>query len=119
MKLTPKVRIAGGIVLVVAGFVVGQALFFFPQGLARVLALFVAWALTGGGLVVLLFRQSEAPTATGIALVLISPLVLFLILRYQIRVDPLVFFVLPGAIALYGIYLIGVGVAEKRREAAG
>jgi len=118
MKLTPKVRIAGGIVLVVAGFIVGEALFFFPLGL-RLLALLVAWALTIGGLFDLLYRQSEAPIATGIALVLVSPLVLFLILRFQIRVDPLVFFVLPGAIALYGIFLIVVGVAEKRREAAG
>ncbi len=117
--MTPKVRIAAGIVLVLAGFVAGfTALFISPSSL-RFLAYAVAWALTIGGLVVLLFRRSENPIGTGIALVLVSPLVLNLLLLFPIR-TAFFLLVLPAVvIALYGVFLIVLGRAEKRREEPG
>ncbi len=113
--MTPKVRIAVGIVLVVAGFVVGLAFLFAAVGFRNLLAVAVAWALTIGGLAVLLFRQSEAPIATGIALVLVAPLVWFLSFLFPIKVAFFLLFLPAVAVALYGVFLLVFGLAEKRR----
>ncbi len=116
--MTPKVRIAAGIVFVVAGFLVGLA----ELRLVRFISLPVAtvtWALVISGLVVLLFRRSGAPIATGIALVLVAPLVWLLLARFVVFVPiaPLFFitFLVAGAIALYGFFILVLGLAEKRR----
>ncbi len=117
--MTPRAGIAVGIVLVVAGFVVGLAFLFAAAGFRNLLAVAVAWALSISGLAVLLFRQSDAPIATGIALVLVAPLVWFLSILFPIRVAFFLLFLPAVAIALYGVFLVIFGLAEKRREEAG
>ena len=85
MKLTPKVRIAAGIGLVVAGFIVALAELFRLAGFIALPVVAVAWALVISGLVVLLFRRSQAPIATGLALVLVAPLLWILIVFTPIK----------------------------------
>ncbi len=117
MKLTPRIRIAAGIVLVVAGFAVGFAELFRMAGYLSGPTVAVALALNIAGLAVLLFRRSEAPIATGIALVLVAPLVWFMLLLTPIKGVP-VSYLVAGAIALYGIFLIALELAETRRKEA-
>lgn len=57
--------------------------------------------------------------AVGIVLIVVSPLVAFLLILAPVKGFFFIVFLVPGAIVLYGIFLIVVGVAEKRREAAG
>ena len=118
MKLTPKVRIAAGISLVVAGFLVGFA-FLFQGGFINLYGAAAAWALTIGGLVVLLYLRWEAPIATGIALMLVAPLVWFASFLVQFPGLILVTFLPALIVALYGVILIVLGLAEKRREEVG
>ncbi len=117
MKVIPKIRIAAGIALVVAGFIVELAELFRLAGFIALPVIAVAWALVISGLIVLLFRRSEAPIATGLALMLVAPLLWILIIFTPIK--SAFFFFLPflvaGAFALYGIFLIVIGLAEKRR----
>ena len=117
MKLTPKVRIAAGIALVVAGFIVELAELFRLAGFIALPVVAVAWALVISGLVVLLFRRSEAPIATGLALVLVAPLPWILIIFTPIKSAFFLFipFLVAGAIALYGIFLIVLGLAGRRQ----
>ncbi len=117
--MTPRLRVAVGIVLVVAGFVVGLAFLFAAAGFRNLLAVAVAWTLTISGLAVLLFRKSEAPIATGISLVLVAPLVGFLAILFPIRVAFFLLFLPAVAIAIYGVFLVISGLADKRREEAG
>ncbi len=56
--------------------------------------------------------------AVGIVLILVAPVVSFLLILAPIKGFFAIVFLIPGAIVLYGVYLIVVGVAEKRREAA-
>ncbi len=119
--MTPKVRIAAGIVLLLAGFVVGLWDFLTPfttlQDFLNAQA--IAWVLTISGFVILLFRRSEDPITRGVVLVLMAPLVGFLVFTWPVKG----FFFLPflgaGILALYGVFLIVIGHADKRREAAG
>ena len=115
--MTPKVRIAFGVGLIVAGFIVALAELFRLAGFIALQVIAVAWALVISGLVVLLFRRSEAPIATGLALVLVAPLPWILIIFTPIKSAFFVFipFLVAGTIALYGIFLIVLGLAEKRR----
>ncbi len=57
--------------------------------------------------------------AVGIVLILVAPLVSFWLIINPVKGFFFIVFLVPGAIVLYGIFLIVVGVAEKRREAAG
>ncbi len=116
--MTPRARIAAGIVLVVLGVLVGFA-FLFPKGFTNLYGPAAAWALTIGGLAVLLYRQSEAPIATGIALVLVAPLVWFVSIFVPIRVAFFLLFLPAVAVALYGVSLVIFGLADKRRIEAG
>ncbi len=54
----------------------------------------------------------------GIALIVVAPLVSFLLIINPVKGYYFIVFLVPGALVLYGVYLIVVGVAEKRREAA-
>ncbi len=56
--------------------------------------------------------------AAGIVLIAVAPLVSFLLILAPIKGFFFIVFLVPGAIVLYGIFLIVVGVAEKRRETA-
>ncbi len=119
--MTPRTRIAAGIVLILAGFVVGLWDFLTPLTTLQdfLIAQAVAWVLTVGGFVILLYRKSEDPITRGVVLLFVAPLVGFLIFTWPVKG----FFFLPllgmGILLLYGIFLIVVGVAEKRREVAG
>ncbi len=57
--------------------------------------------------------------AAGIVLIVVAPLVSFLLILAPIKGFSFIVFLVPGAIVLYGVFLIVVGIAEKRREAAG
>ncbi len=54
--------------------------------------------------------------AAGIALIVVAPLVSFLLILAPIKGFSLIAFLVPGAIVLYGIFLIVLGLAEKRRR---
>ena len=116
--MTPKVRIAAGIGLIVAGVLVGLA-FRLQGGFINLYGAAAAWVLTVGGLIVLHYRRWEAPIATGIALVIVAPLVWFV----SILTPLTVFFVLSWfpafAVATYGFAIIVLGRAEKRRQKTG
>ncbi len=56
--------------------------------------------------------------AVGIVLIVVAPLVSFLLILNPVKGFFFIVFLIPGALVLYGVYLIVVGVAEKRREAA-
>ncbi len=59
-------------------------------------------------------------TKAGIVLIGVASLVWFLLSLAPIKgAASFLPFLVPGAVALYGVYLIAVGRAEKRREAAG
>ncbi len=51
----------------------------------------------------------------GIVLIVVSPLVAFLLILAPVKGFFFIVFVVPGAIVLYGIFLIVLGLAEKRR----
>ncbi len=61
----------------------------------------------------------RARIAAGIVLIVVSPLVSFLLILAPIKGFFFIVFLVPGAIVLYGIYLIVSGLADKRREEAG
>ncbi len=117
MKLRLKIRIAAGIVLILAGFLVGLWDFLTPLTTLQdfLVAQSIAWVLTVSGFVVLLFRTSQDPVTRGVVLVLAAPLVGFLIFTWPVKG----LFFLPllgvGVIALYGIFSIISGLGERRR----
>ncbi len=53
--------------------------------------------------------------AAGIALILVAPLVSFLLILAPIKGFSFIVFLVPGAIVLYGIFLIVLGRAERGR----
>ncbi len=53
--------------------------------------------------------------AVGIVLIVAAPLVSFLLILNPVKGFFLIVFLIPGAIVLYGIFLIVSGLAEKRR----
>ena len=55
----------------------------------------------------------------GIVLVVVAPLVSFLLILAPIKGFFFLVFLVPGAIVLYGIFLVLFGLADKRREEAG
>ena len=57
--------------------------------------------------------------AAGIILIVVAPPFSFLLILNPVKGFFFIVFLIPAVIVLYGIYLIVVGVAEKRREAAG
>ncbi len=57
-------------------------------------------------------------TNAGIVLIVVASLVWFLLGLVPIKGASFLTFLVPGAIALFGVYLIVVGRAEKRREEA-
>ncbi len=57
----------------------------------------------------------KARIATGIILIVVAPLVSFLLILAPIKGFFFLVFLVPGAIVLYGIFLIVLGLAEKRR----
>ena len=73
-----------------------------------------SWALIGGR------RFGETPrnkarTPAGIVFILAAPLVSFLLILAPIKGFFFLVFLVPGAIVLYGIFLIVSGSAGKRR----
>ena len=113
--MTPRARIAAGIGLIVAGVLVGLA-FRLQGGFINLYGAVAAWALTIGGLVVLLFRQSEAPIATGAAMVLVAPFLWFQSVLTPVTVFFVLSFVPAFAVATYGFAIIALERAAKRRE---
>jgi hypothetical protein len=61
----------------------------------------------------------RARIAAGIVLIVIAPLVSFLLILAPIKGFFFLVFLVPGAIVLYGIFLIVLGWVDKRREEAG
>ncbi len=64
-------------------------------------------------------RSGETPRykariAAGIALIVVAPLVSFLLILAPIKGFAFIVVLVPGAIVLYGVFLIVVGVAERR-----
>jgi ABC-type multidrug transport system permease subunit len=116
--MTPRLRIFAGILLLVAGAAVGMLYLSLPPGGLRVLAVGVAWTVSISGLALLFFRYSEALISTGVTLLLVSPLILFQSILVPIRVAFFLVFVPAVAVASFGVYLIVLGRAERRREAA-
>ncbi len=57
--------------------------------------------------------------AVGIVLIVVAPLVSFLLILNPVKGFFFIVFLVPGAIVLYGIYLIVLGFAERKREAVG
>ncbi len=61
----------------------------------------------------------RARIVAGIVLILVAPLVSFLLILNPVKGFSFIVFLVPGAIVLYGIYLIVSGLADKRREETG
>ncbi len=61
----------------------------------------------------------RARIAAGIVLILVAPLVSFWLIINPVRGFSFIVFLIPVAIALYGVFLVIFGLAEKRREEAG
>ncbi len=61
----------------------------------------------------------RARIAAGIVLIVVAPLVSFLLILNPVKGFSFIVFLIPGVIVLYGIYLIVLGLADKRREEAG
>ncbi len=57
--------------------------------------------------------------AVGIVLIVVSPLVSFLLILAPVKGFAFIVVLVPGAIVLYGIFLIVSGLADKRREETG
>ncbi len=54
--------------------------------------------------------------AAGIVLIAVAPLVSFLLILAPIKGFSFIVLLVPGAIVLYGIFLVIFGLADKRRE---
>ncbi len=61
----------------------------------------------------------RARIAVGIILVVLAPVVWFLLVLAPVRRFELLPYIVAGGLLIYGIFLIVLGRAEKRREAEG
>ncbi|MCJ2519925.1 MAG: hypothetical protein LN412_03115 [Candidatus Thermoplasmatota archaeon] len=57
--------------------------------------------------------------APGIVLIIVAPLVWFLLILFPIKGFFILTYIPPVAIALYGIFILIVGLVDRRREEAG
>ncbi len=120
--MTPRLRIAIGITLIVAGFLMGFVFYIQWRFIDLYSGATAAWVFIISGFVVLLYRWREAPIARGIALVFAPPVALYASFLLQVRgLFPIMmfFFVLGLAVASLGVILIVFELAEKRREEGG